>query len=114
MVAVVTVGVRSRSPSPRCERPPGDWVPTGDDAYFTVRSRDVLTDHHPLLGAWSSGSLDLANPINNLGPMQLDLLAPFTKVAPMGGTAIAVGAHQHRRDRHDRLARCTASPAGGP
>ena len=67
----------------------GRWVPTGDDAYFTVRSRDVLTEHHPLLGAWSSGSVDLADPINNLGPMQLDVMAPFTKVAPMGGTAIA-------------------------
>jgi hypothetical protein len=66
------------------------WVPTGDDAYFTVRSRDVLTTHHPLLGAWSSGSVDLVNPINNLGPMQLDLLAPFTRWWPMGGTAIGV------------------------
>ncbi len=68
----------------------GRWVPTGDDAYFTVRSRDVLTVHHPLLGAWSSGSVDLETPINNLGPMQLDLMAPFTKPAPMGGTALAV------------------------
>src|SRR5262249_30987361 len=68
----------------------GDWVPIGDDAYFTVRSRDVLTGHHPLLGAWSSGSLDLRTPINNLGPTQLDLLAPFTRFTPMGGTAIGV------------------------
>lgn len=68
----------------------GHWVPIGDDAYFTVRSRDVLSAHHPLLGAWSSGSLDLATPINNLGPTQLDLLAPFTRFTPMGGTAIGV------------------------
>src|SRR5688572_32409864 len=68
----------------------GSWVPIGDDAYFTVRSRDVLTSHHPLLGAWSSGSLDLETPINNLGPAQLDLLAPFTRFTPMGGTAIGV------------------------
>lgn len=68
----------------------GGWVPAGDDAYFTVRSRDVGTASHPLLGAWSSGSLELTNPINNLGPMQLDLMAPFTKIAPMGGTALAV------------------------
>jgi hypothetical protein len=68
----------------------GGWVPIGDDAYFTVRSRDVLTEHHPLLGAWSSGSLDLETPINNLGPTQLDLLAPFTRFTPMGGTAIGV------------------------
>jgi hypothetical protein len=68
----------------------GHWVPIGDDAYFTVRSRDVLTSHHPLLGAWSSGSLDLKTPVNNLGPTQLDLLAPFTRFTPMGGTAIGV------------------------
>lgn len=68
----------------------GSWVPTGDDAYFTVRSRDVLTEHHPLLGAWSSGSVDLTEPINNLGPTQLDLMAPFTRRFPMGGTAISV------------------------
>jgi hypothetical protein len=68
----------------------GGWVPLGDDAYFTVRARDVLTSHHPLLGAWSSGSVDLTTPINNLGPMQLDLLAPFTRFTPMGGTAIGV------------------------
>jgi len=68
----------------------GGWDPIGDDAYFTERSRDVLTTHHPLLGAWSSGSLDLRTPINNLGPLQLDILAPFTRFTPMGGTAIAV------------------------
>jgi hypothetical protein len=68
----------------------GDWVPAGDDAYFTVRSRDVLTSNHPLLGAWSSGSVDLETPINNLGAIQADLLAPFTRFTPMGGTAIGV------------------------
>lgn len=68
----------------------GDWVPTGDDAYFTLRSLDVATAHHPLLGAWSSGSADVERQVNNLGPLQLDLLAPFTKVAWAGGTAIGV------------------------
>ncbi|MDJ0767318.1 MAG: hypothetical protein QNJ12_00940 [Ilumatobacter sp.] len=70
------------------------WVPIGDDAYFTVRSRDVLTDDHPLLGAWSSGSVDLDEPVNNLGPLQFDLLAPFTKVSAMAGTAVGVAAVQ--------------------
>lgn len=68
----------------------GGWVPTGDDAYFTLRSLDVATRHHPLLGAWSSGSADVDRQVNNLGPLQLDLLAPFTKVAWAGGTAIGV------------------------
>ena len=31
---------------------------------------------------------DLETPINNLGPTQLDLLSPFTRFTPMGGTAI--------------------------
>ena len=68
----------------------GDWVPTGDDAYFTLRSLDVASTHHPLLGAWSSGSADVERQVNNLGPLQLDLLAPFTEVAWAGGTAIGV------------------------
>ena len=68
-----------------------DWVPIGDDAYFTLRSMDVATEHHPWLGAWSSGSVGVDRSVNNLGPLQLDLLAPFTRVAPSGGTAIAVG-----------------------
>jgi hypothetical protein len=84
IVAVVPVsvaGVRAARSS---------WVPIGDDAYFTARSLDVATEHHPLLGAWSSGSTGISRQVNNLGPLQLDLLAPFTKLAPMGGTAIGV------------------------
>lgn len=80
-VPVVVAGLRAAA---------GDWVPPGDEAYFTLRSLDVGTTHHPLLGAWSSGSADVERDVNNLGPLQLDLLAPFTKVAPMGGTAIGV------------------------
>ncbi len=72
----------------------GRWVPQGDDAYFTLRSLDVATEHHPLLGAWSSGSADIERDVNNLGPLQLDLLAPFTKVVPMAGTAIGVAVVQ--------------------
>lgn len=68
----------------------GNWRPVGDDAYFTLRSLDVGTEHHPLLGAWSSASVDVDRSVNNLGPLQLDLLAPFTRWAPAGGTAIGV------------------------
>ncbi len=70
----------------------GSWVPIEDNPYFTARSMDVGTEHHPLLGAWSSGSASIDRPVNNLGPLQLDLLAPFTRVAPIGGTAIGVAA----------------------
>lgn len=68
----------------------GPWVPIRDDGYFSARSLDVATSKHPLLGAWSAGSLDVGQPVNNLGPLQLDLLAPFTRIAPLGGTAVAV------------------------
>jgi hypothetical protein len=67
------------------------WVPTFDAGYFTVRSRDVLTAHHPLVGAWSSASVTLGATVRNLGPLQLDLLAPFTKADPYWGTAVGVG-----------------------
>lgn len=67
------------------------WVPLGDNAYFTVRSRDVLTQHNPLIGAWSIGSNTLGTSVNNLGPLHLDLMAPFTKISPFWGAAIAMG-----------------------
>lgn len=67
------------------------WVPLFDAAYFTVRSRDVATSHNPLVGAWSMGSREVGVWINNLGPLQLDLLAPFTKLDPYWGTALGVG-----------------------
>jgi hypothetical protein len=69
----------------------GDWQPLGDAAYFAVRSRDVLTANHPLLGAWSSGSAQLDESVNNLGPLQLDLLAPFTHLLGPEGLAIGIG-----------------------
>ena len=64
------------------------WMPIGDAAYFTARSRDVFTQHWPLLGAWSSGSAVFGTAVNNLGPLQLYVLAPFTKVVPYLGTGI--------------------------
>jgi hypothetical protein len=69
------------------------WIPMGDNAYFSIRARDVLTEHHPLLGAWSSGSGAVGVDVNNLGPLQLDLLAPFVRLFGFGpGTAIGVAA----------------------
>ena len=67
------------------------WMPLFDAAYFTVRSRDVLNTHSPLVGAWSMGSREIGVWVNNLGPLQLDLLAPFTKLDPYWGTAVGVG-----------------------
>jgi hypothetical protein len=65
------------------------WMPMGDATYFTARSLDVFTSHRPLVGAWSSGSDALDELVNNLGPLQLDLLAPFTRVSPYLGTGVA-------------------------
>jgi hypothetical protein len=67
------------------------WLPMGDNAYFAIRARDVLTDHHPLVGAWSSGSAAVGVDVNNLGPLQLDLLALPVRLFGFGpGTAIGV------------------------
>jgi hypothetical protein len=68
------------------------WLPVGDNAFFSIRARDVLTEHHPLLGAWSSGSISVGINVNNLGPLQLDLLALPVKVDWVAGTAIGVAA----------------------
>jgi hypothetical protein len=68
-----------------------DWLPIGDNGYFAVRARDVLTEHHPLLGAWSSGSQVVGVDVNNLGPLQLDLLWPFVELLGLGpGTIVGV------------------------
>ena len=68
------------------------WVPLFDAAYFTVRARDVGTTHNPLVGAWSMGSREVGTWLNNLGPLQLDALAAFTRVDPYWGTAAGVAA----------------------
>jgi hypothetical protein len=79
VVAVVRAGVTG-------------WMPLFDAGYFAVRSRDVLTSHHPYVGAWSMGSRSVGVSLNNLGPLQLDLLAPFTKIWPYWGTAVGTAA----------------------
>ena len=66
------------------------WYPIGDNALLTLRSRDVLTSQHPWLGTWTSASLTVGSPINNPGPLQFDLLAPFAKIDPAAGVAIGV------------------------
>ena len=44
-----------------------------------------------MAGRRVSASLTLGVDLRNLGPLELDLLAPFTKFDPYGGTAIGVG-----------------------
>lgn len=98
------------------------WYPIGDNALLTLRARDVLTAHHPWLGTWTSASLSVGTPINNPGPLQFDVLAPFAKVDAAGGMAVGVAvvnalvvvliAIFARRAGGDRLA-ATAMVAAG-
>jgi hypothetical protein len=69
----------------------GDWVPVGDNAYFLIRARDVLTEHHPWLGTWTSASLTLGYDINNPGPLLFDLFAVPAKLGGEEGLVVAVG-----------------------
>ncbi|MBA3280647.1 MAG: hypothetical protein H0U29_00285, partial [Acidimicrobiia bacterium] len=65
------------------------WMPVGDNAYFLIRSRDVLTENHPLLGTWTSASQNTDTNFNNPGPMMFDLLAIPSKLG--GGMGLGVG-----------------------
>jgi hypothetical protein len=67
-----------------------DWYPIGDNAFFALRARDVLTEHHPLLGTWTSASLTVGTTIHNPGPLLFDGLAGPAKVDPAAGTILAV------------------------
>lgn len=70
-----------------------DWFPIGDSALLYLRTADVGTEHHPLLGSWSSASLSLGRHVNNPGPLYDDLMAPFAHLFPTGiGNAIGVSA----------------------
>lgn len=66
------------------------WMPLGDSGQLAVRSRDVFTENHPFVGAWSSRSVAIDGNINNLGSLQLVLLAPFTRLDPYWGTALGM------------------------
>ncbi len=99
------------------------WYPLGDNALLTLRGRDVLTSHHPWLGTWTSASLSVGTAINNPGPLQFDLLAPFARLAPAAGVAIGVAvinvlagvlaAAFARRSGGARLVAFTMVAAGG-
>lgn len=67
-----------------------DWRPVYDSSYFTTRSLDVLTEHHPFTGSWSTFGAVLDESINNTGSLQLLLLAPFTRIDAYIGTAVGI------------------------
>jgi len=67
-----------------------DWRPVYDSAYFSTRALDVLTQHHPFVGSWSTFGAVLDESVNNIGPLQLLLLAPFSHLYPLVGAAVGV------------------------
>lgn len=66
----------------------GDWRPEFDAGYFYARALDVFTDRHPFVGAWSTSALFAETSFNNVGALQLVLLAPFARLGPQW---VAVG-----------------------
>jgi hypothetical protein len=67
------------------------WLALGDHGLLLVRARDVGTEHHPLLGSWTSASWVLGTHVNNPGPLYLDLLAlPVRLLGPWVGLAVGV------------------------
>jgi hypothetical protein len=65
------------------------WQPLGDNGLMLVRARDVGTEHHPLLGLWSSASLVFDRDLNHPGPLYFDLLAlPVRALGPWVGVAV--------------------------
>ena len=67
-----------------------NWLPLGDDAYFALRAGDVLTEHHPLLGTWTSASLTAGVDMNNPGPLFFDALALPVKLGGDAGLVFGV------------------------
>jgi hypothetical protein len=67
------------------------WIPTGDNALIAIRARDLFTQHLPLLGSWSSASLNAGTQLNHPGPLYFDLLAAPARVV-QSGAGVAFGA----------------------
>lgn len=67
-----------------------EWVPVGDNAYFALRAGDVVTEHHPFLGTWTSASLTAGIHMNNPGPLFFDALALPVKLGGDAGLVVAV------------------------
>ena len=66
------------------------WLAVADNGYFLLRARDVLTEHHPLLGTWTSASFSIGIDVNNPGPLLFDALALPAKLGDDAGLAVGV------------------------
>jgi hypothetical protein len=68
----------------------GGWYPMSDNAFFALRARDVLSEHHPWIGTWSSASLSADLDVNNPGPLLFDWLAAPAAIDPEAGLVVGV------------------------
>jgi hypothetical protein len=69
------------------------WFPVADRALIAVRARDVLTEHHPLLGTAASAALGEGMLTNHPGPLLFDLAALPVRLFGSGtGLVVAVAA----------------------
>ena len=68
------------------------WIPTEDNALQAIRARDLFSyTDLPLIGTWSSASLNLTTQVNHPGALYFDLLAVPVRLFDNGaGTAFAV------------------------
>ena len=67
----------------------GGWIASGDDGFWSIMARSVLSADPPLLGSSSSGGVVSGDGFHHPGPLGFYLLAPF--VAVLGGVGLAVG-----------------------
>jgi hypothetical protein len=56
------------------------WRPIGDNALVALRAQDVFTSHQPLLGTWSSASLEAGTNLNHPGPLLFESVAVPVKL----------------------------------
>ena len=68
------------------------WLALSDNALFVIRSRDLFSEHLPLLGTYSSASLTAGEHLNHPGPLYFDLLAVPDRLWSDAGVAVGVGA----------------------
>jgi hypothetical protein len=68
------------------------WIPTEDNAFFPIRTRDVFTfEHLPLLGVFSSASQTSGFNFNHPGPLLFDLGAlPVRVFGGSAGTVVTI------------------------
>jgi hypothetical protein len=58
------------------------WVPSSDDGVIAVRAFDVLSGETPLLGQYSQASALIGEPLHNLGPLLVWVLAIPAQIGP--------------------------------